>query len=220
MIVPATRKYLTNLSQLAEGHYYSVDSGMGGSYTVCYLGQNEDDSHTFHNANVNKNLTFFHESVLKNVFVCVPTEKYEQKQYDQEKQDRYIHLYHEQNCPACLAARPRPLLAKLEFHVDVPMSGSDVRPCIRALIHNLKWCSIGSVRIIHVEPKSDFEQVGDIARSVNNTMIGQYEDADLKALPGSYEIGTGVFKGELVLFDAVEINPHRGERTALEKKNL
>jgi len=56
MIVPAKRKYVESADAVVEGELYDIDSGMGGSFTVKFMGV--DPHGMSHWLNVNEQSSF------------------------------------------------------------------------------------------------------------------------------------------------------------------
>lgn len=107
MFVDAKRKFVCGPKVMQEGHEYSIDSGMGGSYTVRYL-KFEDNNFVFkrvYHKGAEPGPQHIYKvpynELSKTIFVVVPRENYFEAMDTAYRIERGIHPEHELRCPGC-----------------------------------------------------------------------------------------------------------------------
>lgn len=91
MIVASRRRFVSHPSVLVEGHLYSVDSGMGGSWTVKYLGK-EDGLFVFVRADIeDRKYKYTHAELMKEVYILPPENVYDEICWDIERSKKLRH---------------------------------------------------------------------------------------------------------------------------------
>lgn len=102
MIVPASRRHVYDKSHLVVGQLYSIDSNLGGSFTVQYKGIERGFHHFVRPERPDwpkRDMLYTWEQVQAQVFINPPSDPYFCKLWDKQRRSKLtwsgIHKAHE-----------------------------------------------------------------------------------------------------------------------------